>query len=76
MLDEKLLVDHFDQAFSLQILKRRQSEKRARLGDTVAVESLSPMELLETYWRSTELEGEEIEAMQTLAKEILASIEE
>ena len=76
LLDEKQLIDYFDQAFSLQILKRRQSEKRARLGDTVAVESLSPMELLDQYWRSTGLESEEIEAMQALAKEVLATIEE
>jgi exonuclease SbcD len=76
MLDEKQLIDYFDQAFSLQIVKRRQSEKRARLGDTVAVESLSPMELLDIYWRSTELEGEEIEAMAALAKEILGAGEE
>ncbi len=72
LLDEKQIIDHFDEAFSLSIQKRRISDKRARLGDTVAVESLSRMELLETYWRSTGLESEEIGAMQVLAKEILA----
>ncbi len=72
LLDEKQIIDHFDEAFSLSIQKRRLSEKRARLGDTVAVESLSRMELLETYWYSTGLESEEVKAMQALAKEILA----
>jgi exonuclease SbcD len=75
LLDEKQLIDYFDEAFSLQLLKRRQSEKRARLGDTVAVESLTPMELLDTYWKSTGLESAELEAMQKLALEILAEIE-
>ncbi len=73
LLDEKQLLVHFDQAFSLQIQKRRESEKRARLGDTVAVEALSPMDLLETYWWSTGLESKEIEAMRALAKEVLAT---
>jgi len=76
LLDEKQIIAYFDEAFSLQIQKRRLSEKRARLGDTVAVESLSRMELLETYWRSTGLEGDEINAMQALAKEILAEVQE
>jgi exonuclease SbcD len=76
LLDEKQLIDYFEHAFSLQIQKRRLSEKRARLGDTVAVESLSRMQLLDTYWRSSGLESEEISAMHALAKEVLAKIQE
>jgi len=71
LVDDKAIEDRFEGAFSLQIQKHRQSEKRARLGDTVGVESLSPEELLEKYWQSIGLEGEEAETMQKLAKEIL-----
>jgi exonuclease SbcD len=73
LLDEKAIVDHFANAFSLQIQKHRQVEKRARLGDTTAVESLLPLELLDKYWRTTGLESEEAEAMQKLAQEVLTT---
>lgn len=71
LLDEKRITAHFDQAFSLQIQKNRVSERRARLGDTVSVESMTPLQLLETYWLGTGLDGEEIESMRKLAREIL-----
>lgn len=76
LLDERQITDHFGQVFSLQIQKNRHSERRARLGDMASVESLTPLKLLETYWRSTGLESEEIEAMHTLAREILSESEE
>ncbi|MCA9973176.1 MAG: exonuclease SbcCD subunit D [Anaerolineales bacterium] len=72
LLDEKAVLDHFETAFSIQLQKHRLTEKRARLGDTADVESLTPVELLATYWRSVELDDAETEAMQALAKEILA----
>ena len=72
LLDEKSIAAHFDQAYSLQLQKHRLSERRARLGDTVEVESLSPLQLLETYWRGTGLDSDEITAMQALALEVLA----
>ncbi len=54
--------------------KNRLTDRRARLGDTMAVEQMTPLELLDVYWDSTELDGEEKEAMQQLAAEILESI--
>jgi DNA repair protein SbcD/Mre11 len=75
LLDEKRVANHFEQAFSLQIQKNRLSDKRARLGDTIAVESLTPLQLLEQYWLSTGLDSGEIQAMQTLAQEILSETE-
>jgi exonuclease SbcD len=76
LLDEKMINDHFAEAFSLQIQKHRQSERRARLGDTVPVESMTPLELLDTYWRSKAFDGTEIEAMRQLAQEVLADLDE
>lgn len=72
LLDENAINAHFADAFSLQIQKHRQLEKRARLGDTAGVESLPPAELLATYWRSNGLGESEIEALQSLAADILA----
>lgn len=72
LLDEKAIADHFEPALSLQIQKHRQVEKRARLGDTAGVETMTPLELLDTYWQTIGLDGPESAAMQKLAKEILA----
>jgi len=76
LLDENLIIDHFRGAFSLQIHKRRLSERRARLGDTLDVESLAPIELLEKYWLAEGLADDEIDSLKTLAAEILFTAEE
>ncbi len=73
LVDEKAIADYFQDAFSVQIQKHRQVEKRARLGDTADVESLTPAELLETYWRTIGLDGDEAQIMQSLAQEILTT---
>jgi exonuclease SbcD len=73
LVDDKAIEARFEGAFSLHIQKHRHSEKRTRLGDTAALESLSRAQLLEKYWQSIGLEREEAEQMQNLANEILAS---
>ena len=73
LLDETAIYAHYQDAFSIQIQKNRQVEKRARLGDTANVESLTPAELLETYWRSIGLDSGEAQIMQTLAQQILTA---
>ncbi|MCP4423004.1 MAG: exonuclease SbcCD subunit D [Chloroflexi bacterium] len=74
LLDDNAVLERFSQALSVQIQKHRQTEKRARLGDTAAVETLTPTQLLDTYWQTIGLEMEEAEAMQTLAQEVLADV--
>ncbi|MCB9422666.1 MAG: exonuclease SbcCD subunit D [Ardenticatenaceae bacterium] len=74
LLDDNAIIERFKEALSIQIQKHRQVEKRARLGDTAVVESLSPTELLGTYWQTIGLEGEETSAMQALAQEILGAV--
>ncbi|GAB4146424.1 MAG: exonuclease SbcCD subunit D [Candidatus Promineifilaceae bacterium] len=71
LLDENAIAERFRDAFSFQVHKRTLTENRSRLGDTVAVESLTPEELLAQYWRSIGLDETEAVAMQSLAREIL-----
>ncbi len=71
LLDEKVILDRFSEALSVQIQKHRQLEKRTRLGDTLAVEAMTPQELLGTYWQTIGLDQEEADVMQALAAEIL-----
>jgi exonuclease SbcD len=75
LLDENAIADHFSRAFSIQIQKHYEIEKRSRLGNTAAVESLTPEQLLETYWQTINLDSDEAAAMQALAKEILSNYE-
>jgi hypothetical protein len=74
LLDETAIAERFKEALSFQILKHRKSEKRSRLGDTVAVEELTPEELLAQYWRTIGLEGDEVREMQTMAREVFAGM--
>ena len=60
---------------SFQIQKHRTAEKRARLGDAAAIESLSPLELLNLYWDSIEMGTDDAAAMQNLAQEIFPQVE-
>ncbi|MEI2611624.1 MAG: exonuclease SbcCD subunit D [Candidatus Promineifilaceae bacterium] len=70
LLDEAALNQHFAGALSFQMQKHRLAEKRARLGDAAAVQTLSPLELLTLYWQSVNMGEEDAAALQTLAQEI------
>jgi exonuclease SbcD len=76
LLDEAALQAYFSEALSLQIQKERLSGRRARLGDTAAVESLAPADLLAQYWQTVGLDEGETAVMQQLAQEILRDLEE
>lgn len=76
LLDERAILAHFEQAFNIQIQKNRLVARRARLGESAQVEAMTPEELLETFWRSKEFEESEIEAMLSLAREVLTDVGE
>ncbi len=72
LLDERAILEHFKEAFDIKIQKHYLTNKRSRLGDAAGVEAMTPLELLETYWLSEELDNEEVDVMLNLAKEVLA----
>jgi exonuclease SbcD len=72
LVDEKAIADHFKEALSIQLLKHRQVTDRSRLGDLVAVETLTRQQLLDQYWTNIGLDQEEFKAMQVLARDVLA----
>ena len=71
MIDEAAIAERFAEALSFQLQKVRQSERRARLGEDSGLDALGPLDLLETYWQTVEMEPAEAEKLQTLAAEIL-----
>jgi exonuclease SbcD len=75
LVDELAISARFREALSLQIQKNRQMDNRARLGDTIGVENLSPEDLLAQYWRTIDMDSAEMEEMQRLAKEVFVDVD-
>ena len=69
LIDEPALRTHAAGAFEFHLVKRPKSEARIRLPADQTVSSLSPLDLLDQYWKASKVE--EPEALQTLAKEII-----
>ncbi len=71
VLDENALRQYAADAFEFHLIKRPQVENRARLPQDLSLGSLTPLELLEKYWRAANMDPTESEALQTLAKEVI-----
>ncbi|MGH2538605.1 MAG: metallophosphoesterase family protein [Candidatus Promineifilaceae bacterium] len=72
LLDESAIFAYLEPAHSVHILKTPQGGPRSRLGEGLDVEGMSPADLLEVYWKTTELDEAEVVTLQRLAAEILA----
>jgi len=71
LIDEPALRKYATEAFEFHLVKRPQTEARIRLAADQSVGSLAPLELLEQYWQTRHAEPEEIEALQSLAREVI-----
>jgi hypothetical protein len=71
LLDERPIHEHFAAAFDLRIIKHRVAAGRAKLGNLVAVEMLSPYDLLTFYWRTKSRPEAEIDELLVLAADVL-----
>ncbi|MCZ7668590.1 MAG: hypothetical protein M5U34_16070 [Chloroflexi bacterium] len=76
MLDEPAIQAHFAEALAYKFKKHRQIEKRSRLGDSLAVEQLTPEDPLHTYGKTIGLDAAETHVMQALAGEVLGESEQ
>jgi exonuclease SbcD len=74
LIDEPALRAHAEGTFEFHLVKRPQVEVRIRLPADQTVSSLSPLDLLEQYWRASHTE--DAEELQKLAEEILSGDEE
>lgn len=75
LLDENALRAHMDPAFEFHLVKRPQIEARIRLPEDQAVGSLSPLELLDLYWRASHTDPGEAEDLARLAADLIRSTE-
>ena len=75
MLDENQIVQHFAKAHSIQVVRHTEKAKRSRLGETVEVDEMTPLELLDTYWSTMGMDSEEAALLQNMATEIFAELD-
>ncbi len=71
LIDESALRKYAEDAFEFHLVKRPQMEARIRLPADQTVSSLSPLDLLDQYWRAAKIEDAEI--LQKLAQEIMST---
>jgi exonuclease SbcD len=69
LIDEPALRRFTEVAFEFHLIKRPRIESRIRLPADQTVSSLSPLELLDQYWRASRTE--DYEMLQKMAKEIM-----
>lgn len=76
LIDEVALRAHLGDVFEFHLVRRPQIEGRIRLPAEQTAAALSPLELLDQYWRASKVEESEIAALQALARRIILGDEE
>jgi exonuclease SbcD len=71
LIDEPALRRHTEAAFEFHLIKHPQIGARIRLPANQTVSSLSPLELLNQYWRASHTEDHEADTLLKMAKEII-----
>lgn len=76
-IDENALRRAAEGAFEFYLIKHPQADIRARLPQDQSMSSLSPLDLLDIYWRSVHIDNNnEINALQKMAEDLIHPREE
>lgn len=73
LLDEEAIRDRLGDAFELRLVRHRKMTNRGRIGENVAVESLSPYELLDLYWKTKDVADAERDQLLKLASDVISA---
>jgi len=76
LIDEAALREYTSGAFEFHLIKRPMLEARSRLAQDETVSSLTPLELLDRFWRSSHVTPTEQASLQKLAQEIMEQPED
>jgi exonuclease SbcD len=77
LIDDAALRKHTESCFEFHLVKRPQVEARIRLPADQTISSLSPLDLLDQYWRAAHtVDNGDREALQKLAFEIISGQDE
>lgn len=73
-IDEQALREKCAEAFEFHFIRRPQEEARLRLPADQSIASLSPLQLLQTYWNSVHTEAADTSELQTMAASIIQTV--
>jgi exonuclease SbcD len=76
LIDEATLREYTADCFEFYLVKRPQAESRIRLPGDQAVGSLSPLELLDLYWRANHIAPQDIETLNPIAARVIGEVHE
>jgi DNA repair protein SbcD/Mre11 len=71
-IDEPSVRRYAEGCLEFHLVRRPQRDTRLRLPEDHAVSSLTPLELLELYWRTVETDPDDMAELQKLAAEVLS----
>jgi exonuclease SbcD len=71
LIDDSVFQEHASRAFEFHLVRHPQMEARIRLPEDQAIGSLTPLELLEVYWRANHSNPDEMKALLKLAEQVL-----
>lgn len=71
MIDENEIRRMAQSALEVHISRNQQTDLRLRLPADQSINSLTPLDLLEIYWKSIDMEPDELTVMKTLAGELV-----
>jgi exonuclease SbcD len=74
LIDEAALHECAAETFEFHLVKRPQMDMRIRLPEDKAISSLTPLELLDLYWRANHADPAESEGLQRLAEEVIQDL--
>jgi exonuclease SbcD len=75
LIDDSELREYAASAFEFHLVRRPLAEARVRLPQDQSVESLSPLQLLDIYWRANHVADSESEALSRLAASVIEDVQ-
>lgn len=72
LIDETELRQYAAETFEFHLIKRPEMDTRIRLPNNETIASLTPLELLDRYWKASHVEPADCEALNALAAQIIA----
>ncbi len=74
LIDEAELRRYAAETFEFHLIKRPKMEARIRLPNNENIASLTPLELLDRYWKASHIEAADIQSLNALAAQILEDV--
>jgi exonuclease SbcD len=72
LIDDAILREQAREAFEFHLVKRPEVEARIRIPEDQSVGSLTPLELLELYWKANHTDQKEQKELSRLARDVIA----